>query len=135
MSTDDFKMGDHLNFALDREARTVTLLGREYSLRQFFHTAIILFAYVLLRPYLLKLSGKFQARDHDREIDFGDNEDSMAAGGKVAPGNAGYESDGEDQGWGAKARRRARAERQRIAELSQEVDEHEDAELEALLED
>lgn len=127
-------MVDHMRFAFDREARIITLLGHEYSINQFFRTIIILFAYVLLRPYLLKLSGKWQAHDHARQHDINEEEDSRYATGKVAPGGE-EDSDGEDQGWGAKARRRARAQQEAAAALSKEIDDHEDAELAALLED
>ncbi|KAF8538843.1 hypothetical protein BDD12DRAFT_840602 [Trichophaea hybrida] len=126
-------MVDHFSFGFDADARTVTLLGREYSLATLIRTTIFLCGYLLLRPFLLKLSGKFQASDHARDVGDDDNE-SPAATGKVARG-AEEDSDGEDEGWGAKARRRARAERQRIMEEDREADEHEDKELEALLED
>jgi hypothetical protein len=127
-------MVDHFSFGFDIDARTVTLLGREYSLATFLRTTIFLCGYLLLRPYLLKLSGKFQASDHARDVANDNDEESPAATGKVACG-AEEDSDGEDQGWGAKERRRARAERQRIMEEEREADEHEDKELEALLED
>lgn len=74
-------------------------------------------AYCLLRPYLLKLGARFQAKDHERELD----PDEMASAeatsvnslrGKVhVPEDTDSESDEEGRkgtDWGKKARRRQR---------------------------
>jgi hypothetical protein len=128
-------MVNHLEFGFNADARTMTILGREYSLSSLLRTLIFIGAYLLLRPYLLKLGGKFQEMDHARGIDSDGNNDSLAATGKVAPGGEDSDSDGEDNGWGAAARRRARAERKRLQEEAREADEAEDRELAAMLED
>ena len=140
-------MVNHFEFAFDAQARTATLLGREYSLATLLRTVVFLGGYLLLRPYLLQLSGKFQERDHAREVRDDGDVSSPAATGRVAPGGAAGrggdddaddgddESDAEDDGWGARARRRARAERRRISREQRAADEMEDQELAALLED
>ncbi|KAA8895906.1 secretory pathway protein Pga2 [Sphaerosporella brunnea] len=128
-------MVNHFEFGFDAEARTMTILGREYSLSSLLRTIIFVTAYLLLRPYLLKLGGKYQEMDHGREVGTDGNADSLAATGKVAPGGEDSDSDGEDDGWGAKARRRARAERKKAQEAAREADEAEDRELAAMLED
>jgi hypothetical protein len=128
-------MVNHLEFGFNPEARTMTILGREYSLSSLLRTLIFVGAYLLLRPYLLKLGGKFQEMDHARDIGTDGNTDSLAATGKVAPGGADSDSDDEDDGWGASARRRARAERKRLQEEARKAEEAEDRELAAMLED
>lgn len=134
-------MANHFEFAFDAEARTATLMGREYSLTTLLRTLVFLGGYLLLRPYLLQLSGKFQERDHAREVRDDGDVSSPAATGRVAPGGAtgdaddDDESDAEDNGWGARARRRARAEQRRISREQREAEEMEDQELAALLED
>lgn len=74
-------------------------------------------AYALLRPYLLKLGARFQAQDHEREID----PDEIAANAKLSANSLrGHvhvpddtDSESEDDGkkntdWGKKSRRRQR---------------------------
>lgn len=135
-------MANHFEFAFDAEARTATLMGREYSLTTLLRTLVFLGGYLLLRPYLLQLSGKFQEHDHAREVRDDGDVSSPAATGRVAPGGAtgdadddDDESDAEDNGWGTRARRRARAEQRRISREQREAEEMEDQELAALLED
>lgn len=78
----------------------------------------IVCGYCLLRPYLVKLGGRFQASDHDRELDETDETVSPAA---ISPNSLRGQidvtnnSDSEDgtQGdtntsWGKGARRRQR---------------------------
>ncbi|KAI9840720.1 MAG: hypothetical protein M1837_001343 [Sclerophora amabilis] len=48
------------------------------TLHDYIRLIIILGGYCLLRPYLLQLSAKFQAKDHERELD-PDEMSSMAA--------------------------------------------------------
>ncbi|MCJ1322474.1 hypothetical protein MMC15_007823 [Xylographa vitiligo] len=78
---------------------------------------VIVGAYALLRPYLVQLGGRFQAKDHERELD--PNEissiaatDSKSLKGKVhVPENTDSESEEESKkgtDWGKKARRRQR---------------------------
>jgi hypothetical protein len=127
-------MVNHLEFGFDPEARTLTILGRAYDFNVLMRTLIITCAYILLRPYLLKLTSRHQERDHDREPTEADEMSSPAATGRVAPGGE-EDSDGEDNSWGAKARRRQRALKQEAMDEDREADEEEDAELNALLED
>ncbi|KAI9828108.1 MAG: hypothetical protein M1832_003635 [Thelocarpon impressellum] len=77
--------------------------------------------YCLLRPYLIKLGGRFQARDHEREVDASE----LSSGAAVSPnslrGRVGVPGEDEDDGdeeeeaegsgvdWGRAARKRQRA--------------------------
>jgi len=129
-------MVNHLEFGFDVAARTVTLLGREYSLATLLRTVIFLGAYLLLRPYLLQLSARYQTKDHarDGDVDATPTTDDDKIGSEI-------ESDGEETGWGAAARRRARAQKRRVEEelarlrAEEEEEEDGDAQLNALLED
>ena len=96
------------------------------SLQDYIRLIAIIGGYCLLRPYLLKLSGRFQARDHERKLD-ADEASSAAAvnpnargGKKSKDGLLGQveipeDSDSEDEqggtgaDWGKGARRRQRA--------------------------
>ena len=87
---------------------------------------MIVGAYCLLRPYLIKLGGRFQAKDHEREIDPEEVERVRRAGGKDGRGgnleevqiqsDTESEDEGEGKGngkgtgmdWGKTARRRQR---------------------------
>ncbi|MCJ1304228.1 hypothetical protein MMC08_007040 [Hypocenomyce scalaris] len=133
------------------------------TLKDYIHLVIILGAYCLLRPYLLQLAGRFQAADHDRELD--GNETSSAAA--VSPnslrglvsvpqdssdegeeGGDGDGNDGEKVGtgwgtgadWGKKARRRQRVMIRKILEAEETLEREEgeeetesDVEIEELL--
>ena len=68
-------------------------------------------AYLLFRPYLLKMTKKFQEQDHARPLSSRE-QDSPAAGNIARSALLGgsEESDGEEMSWGAKVRRRKRAE-------------------------
>ena len=97
------------NFAFDAENKIVTLLGKDYSLQTLLRTLVILCGYLIIRPWILQHSGKHQERDHGRGVSAGgDVGESLAATGRIAPGGEESDSDGEEQGWGANARRRAR---------------------------
>ena len=89
---------------------------------------IIVGAYCLLRPYLIKLGGKFQAKDHERALDMeeverlrkaegiGNDKGESLKGRVQIPHDTDSEADeGEEEGargsgvdWGKKARRRQR---------------------------
>jgi hypothetical protein len=123
------------NFAFDAVNKTVTLLGKDYSLQTLLRTVVILCGYLIIRPWILRHSGKHQERDHGREVGAGGNVgESLAATGRVAPGGEESDSDGEEQGWGANTRRKARAERKIREEQAKREEEEEDAEVEAMLE-
>ncbi|KAA6406738.1 MAG: hypothetical protein FRX48_09461 [Lasallia pustulata] len=94
------------------------------TLRDYIRLIIILGAYCLLRPYLLQLAARFQAVDHDRDLD----EDEMSSAAAINPNSLrgqvsvpddssdeneeGEEGKGRENGtgveWGKKARRRQR---------------------------
>jgi len=123
------------NFAFDAENKTVTLFGEDYSLQTLLRTLVILCGYLIIRPWILQHSGKYQERDHGRKVGAGgDVGESLAATGRIAPGGEESDSDGEEQGWGANARRRVRAERKIREEQARREEEEEDAEVEAMLE-
>ncbi|KAI9792934.1 MAG: hypothetical protein M1816_001256 [Peltula sp. TS41687] len=88
----------------------------QFSVYQFLRMVIIVGGYMLLRPYLLQLGGRFQAKDHERGIDQHDMKTSDAAvnpkslrGHIVVPEDTDDE-DGDEDGpaWGRAARRRQR---------------------------
>ncbi|KAI9774358.1 MAG: hypothetical protein M1840_004252 [Geoglossum simile] len=97
--------------------RNVSDSVSQLSLRDYIRIVIILGGYALLRPYLLKLGGKFQAKDHERGLD----PEEMSSGaampinslrGQVrVPEDTEEEDDGGSgtgAEWGRTARRRQR---------------------------
>ncbi|KAI9783356.1 MAG: hypothetical protein M1839_003890 [Geoglossum umbratile] len=87
---------------------------------------IILGGYALLRPYLLKLAGKFQARDHERELDPNEmSSDAVMSArslrGQVQVPDDTDEEEGSGTGadWGRGARRRQREMIRRILEAEE----------------
>jgi len=85
--------------------------------KDYIRLIIIAGAYALARPYLLKIGGRFQAQDHEREID----PEEIAASAKMSANSLrgkvhvpeDTDSESEDEGrkgtdWGKKARRRQR---------------------------
>ncbi|KAI9832286.1 MAG: hypothetical protein M1819_004464 [Sarea resinae] len=106
---------------------------KKMTIHDYLRLVIIVGAYCLLRPYLIKLGARFQAKDHERELD----PDEMSSAAAVSPNSLRgqvqlQESDDEDDevalgtgaDWGKKARRRQRqmiknilaAEEKRLAE-------------------
>jgi hypothetical protein len=95
-------------------------LGSTYNrmtAQHYIRLIIIVGAYALARPYLLKLGARFQARDHEREID----PDEIAASARLDANSLrgkvrvpeDTDSDSEDErckgtDWGKRARRRQR---------------------------
>lgn len=95
----------------------VTSSYSRLSLQDYIRLIAIVGAYCLLRPYLLKFGAKFQAKDHERELD----PDEMASAAAVSPNSLrgkvhvpeDTDSGSEEEGrkgtdWGKKARRRQR---------------------------
>ncbi|KAI9754688.1 MAG: hypothetical protein M4579_004593 [Chaenotheca gracillima] len=98
------------------------------SLQGYVRLIAIVGAYCLLRPYLLKLAAKFQARDHERELDPDEMSSAKAAlspnslRGQVAPQLPEDTDDEDDESdeeglryragsgvdWGKNARRKQR---------------------------
>jgi hypothetical protein len=117
-------------FELSRPDSTLTLLGREYSLRSILHMVIIVCGYLIIRPYLLKLSARYQTADHARTVDDNPGDSMAATGRKVDRDDS--EDDSED-GWGSRARRRERERRKREEDAKRKEEQEEDAELESML--
>ncbi|KAI9809763.1 MAG: hypothetical protein M1825_000196 [Sarcosagium campestre] len=110
--------------------------------------------YALLRPYLIRLGGRFQAKDHEREIV--DSQGLLASGGEGDGGSQGKaglngqvgvpeDTDDEDDddpahttNWGRTARRRQRKMIKKILEaeetkLRKEQEDEEDKDIEEFL--
>lgn len=121
-----------------------------YSPEYWIRLVIVVGAYILIRPYLIKLGGKAQMNQHEREAAETAAEEEARAKAKMSPNELrGHsiqipeesDSEGENEGqasssdWGKKARRRQRtmikkilnAEEKRLQEL-QEDDEDKDIE-------
>lgn len=146
-------MADLVNFAgmlYERFTRNLKGSFEGMAPEKWIRLVIIVGTYMLLRPYLLKLGGKQQMKQHEREA--AEAEEEAAAKAKMSPNELrGHklqipeesdESEGEEEGaeakssateWGKKARRRQRtmikkildAEEKRLQEL-QEDDEDKD---------
>jgi hypothetical protein len=121
------------------------------TLIKYIRLIAIISAYALLRPYLMKLGAKFQAREHEKELDPYEMATKNEQGkGKISPNNLRgidgkvvelQESDSEEEAegtgadvkWGKKARKRQRAvikkvleDEERIRRELQEDDEDKD---------
>lgn len=89
------------------------------SVQDYIRLVAIVGAYCLLRPYLLRLAGRFQARDHERELDPDEFNSAAAVRAKPAfdveiPDDSDDDDEqgagtGVDADWGKGARRRQRA--------------------------
>ncbi len=104
----------------------------QMNLRDYIRIIIIVGGYCLLRPYLLQLGGRFQAKDHDRPLD----EDEMSSAAAMSPNSlrgqvevpedSDTDEDGEDgrssgMDWGRKARRRQRKLLRKILEAEDQL--------------
>lgn len=141
-----------LYVAYERFTRNLRGTLEGMSPEKWIRIVIIIGTYMLLRPYLLKLGGKVQMKQHEKEAaEAAEAEAEAEAKAKMSPNELrGHkieipedsdESDGEADGratatdWGKKARRRQRtmvkklldAEEKRLQEL-QEDDEDKDIE-------
>jgi len=117
------------------------------TVKDYIQLVIIVGAYGLLRPYLIKLGAKFQAKDHERELDPDEMSSAAATSinslrGKVhVPEDTDSESEAEgkkETDWGKKARRRQRKMIREILEAEEkklrELDENEsDKDIEEFL--
>jgi len=98
----------------------------------YIHIVIVIGGYCLLRPYLIQLGGRFQAKDHERELD----EDEMSSAAAVSPNSLrgqvqvpedSDDEDGEEVGgttgmdWGRNARRRQRQMIRKILEAEEKL--------------
>lgn len=134
----------------ERFTRNLRASVEGYSPEYWIRIVIVVGAYVLIRPYLLKLGGKSQMEQHEREAAETAAEEEALAQAKMSPNELrGHkvqipedsDSEGEAEAqatstdWGKKARRRQRnvikkilnAEEKRLQEL-QEDDEDKDIE-------
>ena len=115
------------------------------TLKDYIRMIVIIGGYCLLRPYLLRLGAKYQASDHERELDPNEMSSATAVSPKLLRGRVEVpedsESDGEDAGvgtginWGRKARRRQRLMIRKMLEAEEkrgrvENEAHEDADIE-----
>lgn len=108
-----------------QEDNTIIFLGRVYKPGEILRMVIILGGYLLLRPYILKMQAKFQERDHAREIDPTEESSHAAMGARRKP--AGEETDDEDDdSWGAKLKRKQKAEALAKAKLLEEENDSDD---------
>lgn len=124
------------------------------STEQYLQLVIIVGAYLLIRPYLLKYAEKTQAKQYEKELKNGESNTAKAKispnslRGKVeVPDDTDEEDDNETSGanWGKKARRRQRKyvkkilseEEQRLEEedrLAKEIEDALDEDIKELLE-
>ncbi|KAI9873815.1 MAG: hypothetical protein M1830_010581 [Pleopsidium flavum] len=126
--------------------RNVEQSVSKMTLNDYIRITILLGGYCLLRPYLLQLAGRFQAKDHDRELD----PDEMSSAAAVSPNSlrgqvqVPEDSEEEEEGrattgtdWGRNARRRQRQMIRRILEaedkLKAEAEPDSDKEIEEFL--
>lgn len=113
--------------------RTFVFLGHEYSVLQMIRMVVILGGYILIRPMLLKLAEKIQAKGHERDAkEEAEEEASAMSSGRQIPGEETEEVEGS-MSWGAKARKREKKRLEDEAERLRELDS--DDELEMMLED
>ena len=120
----------------------VTLLGKAFNVYEILRLITIVGAYLLFRPYLLKLTQKFQEQDHARPLISSEQDTPAVAaaggGGRrrrrrrsalLGGGGGGDSSEESDDGgeeemsWGAKVRRRKRAETKALKEAIQKEEE------------
>jgi len=117
------------------------------TLEKYIRIVVIVGAYALLRPYIMKLGSKFQTKEHEKEVDPGE----MAAAAAISPnslrGQVQVPEDSEDEGgevtsadWGKKARRRQRQLVRRVLEAEEKLrreqeEDEEDKDIEEFLVD
>lgn len=86
---------------------------------------VVVGAYLLLRPYIMKIGARVQSREHEKEVD----PDEMAAAippnslrGQVqVPDDSSDEGEGTAGDWGKKARRRQRQMVKKILDAEEEL--------------
>ena len=96
--------------------RNVSNSVSRLSLKDYIRIVILLGGYALLRPCLLKLAGKFQARDHERELDPNEISSDAAMPANSIRGQVQVPEDTDEEeessatgaDWGREARRRQR---------------------------
>lgn len=117
----------------DNLQRNVSNTLSNMTLEKYIRMVVIVGAYALLRPYIMKLGGKFQTREHEKEVDEGE----LAAAAKLSPNSLrgkvqvaeDTDSEGEEEeapkvtgaDWGKKARRRQRQMVRKLLEAEEEL--------------
>lgn len=91
--------------------------SRNLTPKDYIRLLVIVGGYCLLRPYLIKLGGRFQAADHERELDGTEISSSAAVSPDSLRGHVDIPDDSESEeeiggatgtNWGGNARRRQR---------------------------
>ena len=121
------KATEYLQTWAENLQRNVSNSVSQLSIKDYIRMVIILGGYALLRPYLLKLAGRFQARDHERELDPNElsSDAAMSASslrGQVqVPEDTDEEEEGSGTGadWGRAARHRQREMIRKILEAEE----------------
>ncbi|MCJ1375656.1 hypothetical protein MMC20_006893 [Loxospora ochrophaea] len=118
------------------------------ALKDYIRLTAIVGAYCLLRPYLLKLGARFQAKDHERDVDPDELSSAAAMSPNTLRGQVTVPEDSESEedmavgtgaNWGKKARRRQRQMVRKIVEAeeklrAEEAQEDSDKDIEEFLE-
>ncbi|MCJ1485575.1 hypothetical protein MMC06_005750 [Schaereria dolodes] len=100
------------------------------TLKHYIRLVVIVGGYALLRPYLLKLGARFQAKDHDRELDPNEMSSAAAISPNSLRGQIPLPEDSESEeekgastatSWGRKARRRQRHMIRKIVEAEEQL--------------
>lgn len=141
---------DGLGWLYDRTSSNLRATFTEFTPEKFIRIVIIIGAYALLRPYLLKLSGRSQMDQHEQPAEDPSSkakispntlrgqveipEDSDDEEGEEAETGAASASD-----WGKKARRRQRQVLRKLVDaeeerLAAEQEDEEDKDIEEFLE-
>jgi Protein trafficking PGA2 len=145
-------MADLLNYVrlwADNFQRNVSEAFYNMTPEKYIRLIVIIGAYALLRPYLMKLGSKFQTKEHEKEVD----PDEMAAAAAISPNSLRGqvqvpedsdedEAEGQVTGadWGKKARRRQRQMVRRVLEAEEKLrreqqEDDEDKDIEEFLVD
>ena len=105
---------DYLYLLAGNLQRNLSETFSTITAEKFIRLVIVVGAYALLRPYIIKLGARVQTREHEKEVD----PDEMAAAAAISPnslrGQVKVPEDSSDDGeeraadWGKKARRRQR---------------------------
>jgi hypothetical protein len=118
--------------------RNATHMWDDMTIIEYIRLVAIVGAYLLLRPYLIKLGAKIQAKQHEKELDPYEMAALDSEGkAKLSPNNLrgidgkevslegsdseGDEATGADVKWGKKARKRQRAVIKKVLEDEEKI--------------
>ncbi|KAK9326154.1 hypothetical protein V1517DRAFT_69054 [Lipomyces orientalis] len=110
---------------------------KDYTLKDYFPIFIVITGYILFRPYLMKLGGELQKREHRKANERARAEAAAQALAPPAPDEQ-FAEESTQSVWGRNARRR---QKERIKEIEKayrrkaemETEEESDKEIEDLL--